>query len=325
MNISYSQAIRDGLREALMEDESVVLIGEDIGLYGGSFGVTRGLIEEFSSDRIIDAPISETAFTGAAVGMAIMGMRPIVEIMFGDFTTLALDPIINHAAKYPFMSGGQVSVPLVVRTPFGSGTGAAAQHSQTLESLFLNTPGLKIVSPATPCDAKGLLRSAIADDEPVMFFENKLLYRQMGEVPQSPYSIPIGIAQTMREGSDITLISWSRMALVCMQAAELLSGAGISAEVIDLRSLRPLDTQAICDSVKKTSRAIIAYEAPEFGAFGGEISAAIMESEAFYYLDQPVRRMGGAEMPVPYSPSLEKQVAPTAEQIYLAASQMVRN
>ncbi|MDR2520036.1 MAG: alpha-ketoacid dehydrogenase subunit beta [Eubacteriaceae bacterium] len=324
MKIPYSQAIRDAMREAMMEDESVVLVGEDIGLYGGCFGVSRGMIEEFGPERIIETPISETAFSGAAVGMALMGMRPIVEIMFGDFVTLAADPIINHAAKYRFMSGGQVSVPLVLRTPFGSGTGAAAQHSQTMEAMFLNTPGLKVVAPATPKDAKGLLRSAIADPGPVLFFENKLLYRQTGEVPESPYSIPIGKAEIKRPGSDITLITWSRMLDPCLQAADALEQDGVSAEVLDLRTLRPLDSESIAESVKRTSRALIVYEAPKFGGFGGEATAAIMESEAFYYLDHPVKRLAGKEIPVPYSPELESSIAPSAGSIRQMALEMTR-
>jgi len=324
MNMTYAQALRDGMREAMIEDSEVVLIGEDIGLYGGCFGVTRGMLEEFGEGRIIETPISETAFSGAAVGMALMGMRPIVEIMFGDFVTLTADPILNHAAKYRFMSGGQVSVPLVLRTPFGSGTGAAAQHSQTLESLYANTPGLVILSPSTPYDAKGLIRSAIDDDNPVMFFENKLLYRTTGEVPSEPYRLPIGKADVKREGTDISLISWSRMALECLKAADALSSEGVSCEVVDLRSLRPLDIEAICASVKKTSHALIVHESPVFGGFGGEVCAAINESEAFYYLDAPVKRLGGAETPIPYAPELERQAAPSAERIAIEAMQLLR-
>ncbi|MFA0816521.1 MAG: alpha-ketoacid dehydrogenase subunit beta [Anaerofustis sp.] len=313
--ITFAQAVRDAMREEMHRDENVFLMGEDVGLYGGCFGVSRGMWEEFGEKRIVETPISETSFTGAGVGAALMGLRPIVEIMFGDFVSLAFDPIINHAAKYYFMTAKQVTVPMVLRTPFGSGTGAAAQHSQSLESAYLNTPGLKVIMPSTPYDAKGLLKSAIRDNSPVMFFENKLLYRTEGEVPDEEYLIPIGQADVKREGSDITLISYSRMLPVCLEAAEELSKDGIDAEVLDLRTLRPLDTQAITESVKKTSRALIVYEAPQFGGFGGEIAAQINESEAFYYLDAPVKRLGGAEMPVPYNPSLEKEIVPTVKTV----------
>ena len=322
MIITMSEAIRDAMREEMHRDEKVMFIGEDIGLYGGAFGVSRGMWEEFGPERIIETPISETAFTGAAAGMALMGLRPIVEIMFGDFVTLTADPIINHAAKYSFMSAGQLSVPMVLRTPFGSGTGAAAQHSQTLESMYLNTPGLTVISPSTPYDAKGLLKSAVRSDNPVLFFENKLLYRESGEVPETEYTIPVGKADIKREGGHITLISYSRMTGVCLQAADELMKLGISAEVVDLRTLRPLDTHTIIESVKKTSRALIVHEAPLFGGFGGEISAALTESEAFYYLDAPVRRLGGSELPVPYNPVLEAGIVPDVRKVVQTAAEM---
>ncbi len=313
--MTYAEAIRAAIREELIRDERVYFIGEDIGLYGGCFGVSRGLWEEFGEERIIETPITEGAFTSAAVGMALMGLRPIVEIMFGDFVSLTVDAIVDHAAKYHFMSAGQVNVPMVLRTPFGSGTGAAAQHSQSLESMYLNTPGLKVIMPSTPYDAKGLLKAAVRDENPVMFFENKLLYRTSGDVPEEDYIIPIGKGDIKKEGNDITLITYSRMVGVCLEAAEVLEREGISCEVLDLRTLRPLDTTLIASSVKKTSRALIVYEAPTFGGFGGEIVSAINESEAFYYLDCPVRRLGGAEMPVPYNPTLEKQIVPTVERV----------
>ncbi|MBE6038677.1 MAG: alpha-ketoacid dehydrogenase subunit beta [Anaerofustis stercorihominis] len=321
--MTYAQAIKEAIREELINDENVYFIGEDIGLYGGCFGVSRGLWEEFGEDRIIETPITEGAFTSAAVGMALLGLRPIVEIMFGDFVSLTVDAIVDHAAKYRFMTAGQVNVPMVLRTPFGSGTGAAAQHSQSLEAMYLNTPGLKVVMPSTPYDAKGLLKAAVRDNDPVMFFENKLLYRTSGEVPDEEYTVPIGKGDIKREGTDITLISYSRMVGVCLEAAESLEKEGINCEVLDLRSLRPLDTELIISSVKKTSRALIVYEAPLFGGFGGEICAAINESEAFYYLDCPVRRLGGAEMPVPYNPILEKQIVPTAEKVVETVKNML--
>ena len=322
MIITMSEAIRDAMREEMHRDENVIFMGEDIGLYGGAFGVSRGMWEEFGAERIIETPISETAFTGAAAGMALMGLRPIVEIMFGDFVTLTADPIINHAAKYSFMSAGQLKVPMVLRTPFGSGTGAAAQHSQTLESIYLNTPGLTVISPSTPYDAKGLLKSAVRADNPVLFFENKLLYRESGEVPETEYTVPVGKADIKREGEHITLIAYSRMTGVCLKAAEELMTLGISAEVVDIRTLRPLDTQTIIESVKKTSRALIVHEAPLFGGFGGEISAAITGSEAFYYLDAPVKRLGGSEIPVPYNPVLEAGIVPDVRKVVQTAADM---
>ncbi len=321
--MTYAEAIREAIREELLRDESVYFIGEDIGLYGGCFGVSRGLWEEFGEERIIETPITEGAFTSAAVGMALLGLRPIVEIMFGDFVSLTVDSIVDHAAKYPFMTAGQVAVPMVLRTPFGSGTGAAAQHSQSLEAMYLNTPGLKVIMPSSPYDAKGLLKAAIRDDSPVMFFENKLLYRTSGEIPEEEYILPIGKGDIKRKGNDITLISYSRMVNVCLEAAEILSEEGISCEVLDLRTLRPLDTELITSSVMKTSRALVVYEAPLFGGFGGEIVSAVNESEAFYYLDCPVRRMGGAEMPVPYNPVLEKGIVPTAEKVVMEVKRML--
>ncbi len=322
-NMTFAEAVREAIREELLRDESVYFIGEDIGLYGGCFGLSRGLWEEFGEERIIETPITEGAFTSAAVGMALLGLRPIVEIMFGDFVSLTVDAMVDHAAKYSFMTAGQVKVPMVLRTPFGSGTGAAAQHSQSLESMYLNTPGLKVIMPSTPYDAKGLLKAAVRDDDPVMFFENKLLYRTNGEVPEEDYVIPIGKGDIKREGSDITLIAYSRMVGVCMEAAEILAGEGISCEVLDPRTLRPLDTELITRSVKKTSRALIVHEAPTFGGFGGEIASSINESEAFYYLDCPVKRLGGAEMPVPYNPVLEKQIVPTAESVCRTVRKML--
>jgi len=321
--MTFAEAIREAIREELLRDENVYFIGEDIGLYGGCFGLSRGLWEEFGEERIIETPITEGAFTSAAVGMALMGLRPIVEIMFGDFVSLTVDAMVDHAAKYSFMTAGQVNVPMVLRTPFGSGTGAAAQHSQSLEAMYLNTPGLKVIMPSTPYDAKGLLKAAVRDNDPVMFFENKLLYRTSGEVPEEEYIIPIGKGDIKRKGNDITLISYSRMVGVCIQAAEILSEEGISCEVLDLRTLRPLDTDLITQSVKKTSRALVVYEAPLFGGFGGEIVSAINESEAFYYLDCPVKRLGGAEMPVPYNPVLEKQIVPTVEAVCRSVKEML--
>ncbi len=322
--ITYLQAINQAMSEEMRKDERVFLMGEDIGLYGGCFGVSRGMHDEFGPDRVLETPISETGFTGAAVGAAMFGMRPIVEIMFGDFMTLAADPILNHAAKYRFMTGGQVTVPMVLRTPFGSGTGAAAQHSQSLESLCLNTPGVKVVAPSCAYDAKGLLKAAIRDDNPVLFFENKLLYRTKGEVPEEDYIVELGKADVKKEGSDVTIISYSRMVPICLQAADTLEKQGIHAEVVDLRSLRPLDTETIIASAKKTSRVLIVHESPTFGGFGGEILSAIVESDAFFYLDSPIKRLAGMECPVPYNPELEKLIVPNEGSIITAVQELLQ-
>ncbi len=322
--ITYLQAINQAMSEEMRKDERVFLMGEDIGLYGGCFGVSRGMHDEFGPDRVLETPISETGFTGAAVGAAMFGMRPIVEIMFGDFLTLAADPILNHAAKYRFMTGGQVTVPMVLRTPFGSGTGAAAQHSQSLESLCLNTPGVKVVAPSCAYDAKGLLKAAIRDNNPVLFFENKLLYRTKGEVPEEDYVVELGKADIKKEGSDVTIISYARMVPICLQAATTLESQGIHAEVVDLRSLRPLDTETIITSVKKTSRVLIVHESPTFGGFGGEILSAIVESDAFFYLDSPIKRLAGMECPVPYNPELEKLIVPNEESIITAVQELLQ-
>ncbi len=321
--ISYLQAVNQAMSEEMRRDETVIFLGEDIGLYGGCFGVSRGMFDEFGPERVVDTPITETGFTAAAMGLALLGFRPIVEMMFGDFVTLAADPIINHAAKYRFMTAGQVEVPLIMRLPFGSGTGAAAQHSQTLESVFLNTPGLYVVAPATPYDAKGLIKAAIRDNNPVIVCENKLLYRTNGEVPDEDYTVEIGKADVKKEGKDITIVTWSRMLIDSLEAAEKLEKEGISVEVVDLRSLRPLDIDTIAKSVIKTSKALVVYEAPQFGGFGGEVVAQINESEAFYHLDAPVKRLGGEELPVPYNPVLEKQIVPTCDTIIAKVKEMI--
>lgn len=320
--ITYAEAIREALREEMRKDSTVFLLGEDIGIYGGAFGVTQGLLEEFGETRVIDTPISETAIVGAAIGAALIGMRPVAEIMFFDFMALCADQIVNQAAKIRFMFGGKAKVSMVLRSPVGSGTGAAGHHSGSLESWFTHIPGLKVVAPATPYDAKGLLKSAIRDNNPVLFVEHKLLYRTKGEVPEEEYYLPIGKGKIQREGKDITLIAYSIMVLRCLEAAKVLSSQGIEAEVLDLRSLRPLDEEIILRSVKKTSRAIVVYEPPRFGAFGAEITALIME-KAFDYLDAPVTRLGGEEMPPPYNPNLEKKLVPQVEDIIRAVQEIM--
>ena len=322
--ITYAQALKDAMSEEMRRDQRVFLLGEDVGPYGGAFGVTRGMIEEFGPERVRDTPISEAAITGAAVGAAMTGMRPIVEIMFSDFITIAMDQLVNQAAKARYQFGGQVSVPMVLRAPEGSGTGAAAQHSQSVESWVLNVPGLKVVAPSTPADAKGLLKSSIRDDNPVVFLEQKLLYRTKGEVPDGEHLVPLGVADVKRPGKDLTVISYGRMVQRCLEVADTLAGEGVDAEVIDLRSLRPLDTAAVIASARKTGRVLIVHEACQFAGFGGEIAAAICDSEAFFYLDAPVRRLGGRDVPIPYNRTLESAVVPTYETIAAAARALMR-
>jgi len=321
--MTYAQAIKEALCEEMRRDPSVFLLGEDIGAYGGAFGVTRGMLEEFGAERVRDTPISEAAITGCAVGAAMRGMRPIVEIMFSDFITIAMDQLVNQAAKARYQFGGQASIPMVLRTPEGSGTGAAAQHSQSVESWILNVPGLKVVAPSTPADAKGLLKASIRDDNPVVFFEQKLLYRKKGPVPEGEHVIPLGKADVKRAGKDLTIISYGRMVERCLDAAAELDGQGIDAEVIDLRCLRPLDTDAIVASARRTGRVMIVHEACRFGGFGGEIAATITESEAFYHLDAPICRLAGRDVPIPYNKTLESQVVPTQDRIVEAARGLV--
>ncbi len=315
--IMYREALNRALFEEMRRDPLVFIMGENIGERGGSYKVTDGLIKEFGSERVIDTPIAEASFTGAAVGAALVGTRPIVEILFVDFTTLALDQIINQAAKYEFMSGGQGQVPMVLRTQGGAGNGLAAQHSQSLEALFYHIPGLKLVMPSTPYDAYGLLVSAIRDDEPTIFIEHKLLYMTKGEVPEDEYVVPLGSADVKREGEDVTLVAYSYMTLKCLEAAQLMEKEGISVEVVDLRTLKPLDEETILDSARKTGRVIIVHEACKRGGIGGDIAAMITE-EAYDDLDGPVMRVCGLNTPIPYNIELEKVCVPTTEDIVKA-------
>src|SRR6185436_6266288 len=308
--LSYAEAIREGLAQAMEADPRVFLFGEDVGVYGGAFGVSGDLHKRFGSERVIDTPISELGLAGAAVGAALTGMRPVLEIQFSDFITLAMEQIVNQAAKIRFMFGGKASVPMVVRLPGGSGTGAAGQHSQSLEAWFAHVPGLKVIQPSTPHDAKGLLLAAIDDPNPVMFFEHKLLYKMKGEVPEEAFRIPIGKAVIRRAGRHVTIVATSIMVHRALEAAEVLSGEGIEAEVIDLRTLRPLDTATVIESVKKTTRLACVYEGVKTLGIGAEISALIAESEAFDYLDAPILRLGGVDSPIPYNPTLEKAAVP---------------
>jgi pyruvate/2-oxoglutarate/acetoin dehydrogenase E1 component len=317
--ISYLEAVREALTQEMRRDPEIFLIGEDIGVYGGAFGVTRGMLEEFGPERVRDTPISEAAIAGAATGAALMGMRPVMEIMFMDFLTISMNQLVNQAAKIRFMFGGKASIPMVIRAPAGSGTGAAAQHCQSLEAWFVHTPGIKVVAPATPHDAKGLLISAIRDNNPVLFMEHKLLYRTKGLVPEEEYTVPLGLAQVRREGRDVTLLAYSIMVPRSLEAAEQLATEGVEIEVVDLRSLKPLDRESIIGSVSKTGRVLIVHEAPQTGGFGGELAAVVAESEAFDYLDAPMRRLGGRDIPIPYNRTLERATVPQVEDIVAAA------
>ena len=316
--ITYADAINEAMSEEMRRDENVFFMGEDIGVYNGAFGVSKGMIQEFGEERVRETPISETGFVGAAVGAAMMGMRPIVELMFSDFMTVCWDQIANEAAKVRLMLGGAVKVPMVLRTASGGGTGAAAQHSQSLENLYCHIPGLKVVIPSTAYDAKGLLLSAIRDDNPVMFLEQKKLYRVKGEVPEEEYTIPLGEADVKRQGRDVTIVTYGRMVQMSLEVAEKLSRDGIEAEVIDIRTLVPLDTKTIVDSVKKTRRVVIVHEAVQFSGFGAEIAAQIADSDAFFYLDAPIKRVGGYYTPIPFNPILEAGVFPTPSRIEAA-------
>ncbi|NLT12859.1 MAG: alpha-ketoacid dehydrogenase subunit beta [Clostridiales bacterium] len=314
--ITYAQAINEAMSEEMQRDESVFMMGEDIAEYCGAFGVTRGMLEKFGKERIMNTPIAEQSFVGAAIGAAMVGMRPIVELMFSDFMCVCFDELVNEAPKMRFMFGGKVKVPMVMRTASGAGTGAAAQHSQSLEACLAHFPGLKVVVPSTPYDAKGLLKTAIRDDNPVMFLEQKVLYRTKGMVPDGEdHTIPFGVADIKREGTDLSIITYGRMVQMSLQAAEELEKENIHVEVIDLRTLLPLDTGSIIESVKKTHRALIVHEAVQFGGFGGEIAGQIADSEAFYYLDAPIRRLGALSCPIPFNPILEKATFPTVEKI----------
>ena len=316
--LTYAEAIREGLAQAMEADPRVFTLGEDIGVYGGAFGVTGDLVHRFGTERVIDTPISELGIAGAAVGAAITGMRPVLEFQFSDFVTLAMEQIVNQAAKIRFMFGGKASVPMVVRMPAGSGTGAAAQHSQSLEAWFAHVPGLKVVQPSTPYDAKGLLLAAIDDPNPVLIFEHKLLYRTRGPVPLAPYRVPIGTAEIRRPGTTATVVATSIMVGRALEAAATLAAEGVDAEVIDLRSLRPLDRPTLIESVRRTGRMLVVHEGVQTLGIGAEISALIAESDAFDFLDAPIRRLGGRDTPLPYNPVLEKAAVPQVADIVAA-------
>ncbi len=321
--LSYAEAIREALRQEMQRDETVVLLGEDIGVYGGAFGVTDGLLQEFGPERVRDTPISEAAITGCAIGAALTGLRPVLEIQFMDFITLCMEQLVLQAAKIRYMFGGKAQVPVVLRTPGGSGTGAAAQHSESLEAWFAHVPGLKVVAPSTPADAKGLLLASIRDNNPTIFVEHKLLYRTRGEVPEEPSSISLGVAEVKRPGTDVTVIATSIMVPRALSAADQLAGEGISVEVVDPRSLRPLDTETLVASVRKTGRVVIVYEAVKTLGIGAEIAARIAEGEAFYYLQAPILRLGGQECPIPYNRTLERAAVPQEDDIITAIRQVL--
>jgi len=321
--ISYRDALREALREEMRRDPTVFLLGEDIGRYwGGAFKVTKGLAEEFGDERVRDTPISESAIVGAAVGAAITGMRPVAEIMFGDLTTLAMDQIVNQAAKIRYMFGGQAKVPLVIRTPFGGGVNIAAHHSQCLEALFMHVPGLQVAVPSTPYDAKGLLKTAIRNDNPVIFCEHKLLYPITGPVPDEEYTLPFGVADIKREGNDVTVVATLYMVHKALKAAKELEKDGISVEIVDPRTLVPLDKETIINSVKKTGRVVIVTEDCKTAGVSAEIAAVIAE-EALDYLDAPIKRVANPDVPIPFSPPLESFVIPDEKRIIEAVKEVV--
>ena len=319
--LTFAQAIREALAEEMRHDPTVCIMGEDVAEAGTPFKVLSGLVEEFGKDRVLDTPISEAGFTGLGVGAAMAGMRPIVDIMFGDFITLTMDQMVNQAAKVHYMSGGKWKVPMVMRTTLGATRRSAAQHSQSLHAWFCHVPGLKVVLPSTPYDAKGLLKSAIRDDNPVVFFEDKMMYKLKGAVPEEEYTIPLGSADVKRKGDDITLIATSSMVQVALGAAALLEGAGISAEVVDPRTMWPLDEKTLIESVRKTSRCIVLDEGYERYGVTAEL-ASVVATGAFYDLDAPVKRMGAMHVPIPFSPPLEDVTVPTEESVFEAARAM---
>lgn len=307
--ITYREALREGLREEMKRDETVFLLGEDIAEFGGTYKVTQGLLEEFGPARVRNTPISEAAIVGAALGAALLGMRPVAEIMYIDFSTIAIDQIANQIAKVRYMFGGKARASLVIRTQGGAGRSSAAQHAQSLEAWYSHIPGLKVVMPSTPYDVKGLIKSSIRDDNPILFIEHKLLYNEKGPVPEEEYLIPIGKADIKREGKDVTIVATSRMVLRALKAAQALTEDGVEAEVVDPRTLVPLDEETILQSIKKTGRLLIVHEASKRCGFGAEI-AALASEKAFYDLDAPIKRVAAANTPVPFAPKMESFVIP---------------
>ncbi|TEU11226.1 MAG: alpha-ketoacid dehydrogenase subunit beta [Anaerolineales bacterium] len=320
--LQYREALNEALHEEMARDPSVCILGEDVGSYGSPFKITRGLFERFGAKRVRDTPISEAGFTGLAVGAAMTGLRPLVEILYIDFSTLAMDQIVNQAAKARYMFGGKARVPLVIRTQGGAGRGNAAQHSQSLEMWYVHIPGLIVIQPSTPYDAKGLLKSAIRDDNPVIFIEHKLLYNTTGPVPEEEYLIPIGVADVKRAGDDVTIVATSRMVLFALDAAEELARRGIEAEVIDPRTLKPLDLDTIVRSVKKTGRLVVVNEGHLTGGFTAEVAARV-QREAFDWLDAPIMQVATEDVPLPYNGRLELEAIPSERDIVNAALEVV--
>jgi pyruvate/2-oxoglutarate/acetoin dehydrogenase E1 component len=319
--LTFAQAVREALAEEMRRDSRVCILGEDVAEAGTPFKVLSGLVEEFGKDRVIDTPISEAGFTGVGVGAAMTGMRPVIDIMFGDFLTLTMDQMVNQAAKVHYMSGGKWKVPMVLRTTLGATRRSAAQHSQSLHAWLSHVPGLKVALPSTPYDAKGLLKTAIRDENPVVFFEDKMMYKLKGPVPAEDYALPFGVADIKRQGSDITIVATSSMVQIALGAANLLDEEGIRAEVIDPRTTWPLDERTIVESAKKTSRAIVVDEG--YGRYGvtAEI-AAVISAGAFYNLEAPVKRMGAMHVPIPFSPPLEDATVPTEQTVFEAAREL---
>jgi len=321
--IEYREAIREAVIEEMDRDGKVFLIGEDIGVYGGAFRAYKGLLDRYGPDRIVNTPISEVAIIGAGIGAALTGYRPIAEIMFIDFTTLAMDQIVNQAAKIRYMTGDSINVPLVIRTQGGAGRGIAAQHSQSLEAWFYHVPGLKVVMPATSYDVKGLLKTAIRDNNPVIFIEHKMIYLNKGQVPEEEYTIPFGKADIKREGKDVTIFAYSNMVFKSLEAAGELQKDGISCEVIDPRTLVPLDLEAVVSSVKRTGRLVIVSEACERGSVASDVSARVTE-EAFDFLDAPIKIVAGLNTPIPYNSTLEQACIPHKENIVKAVKELLK-
>jgi pyruvate dehydrogenase E1 component beta subunit len=322
MKATYREALNQALCEEMRRDERVFLIGEDVAYYQGAFKVSKGFLEEFGARRVVDTPITELGFTGLAIGAAMAGLRPVVEMMTFNFAILAMDQIINNAAKIRYMSGGQLSVPIVIRGPGSAAHQLAAQHSQSLEAWFCHVPGLKVVAPATPHDAKGLIKSAIRDENPVIFIEAQLLYPMQGEIGDGDYTIPLGVAEVKRPGTDVTLIAYSKMLLVALEAAEKLAQEGIQAEVVDPRTLRPLDLTALAASAKKTGKVVIVEEGWPFAGLGAQIAESLYR-RVFDYLDGPIVRVTGRDAPMPYARNLEDAAIPDADQVVAAAHQVL--
>jgi pyruvate dehydrogenase E1 component beta subunit len=320
--ITYRDALTQALREEMRRDSRVFLMGEEVGVYQGAYKVSRGLMQEFGEKRVIDTPITEEGFTGVGIGAAMVGLRPIVEIMTWNFSMEAIDQIVNGAAKMLYMSGGQVKIPMVIRGPGGAAHQLGAQHSQSLESWYAHVPGLKVAAAATPYDAKGLLKSAIRDDDPVIFIEGETLYGMKGEVPEEEYLVPLGVADVKRQGTDVTLLAWAKMVGTALKAAEALAGDNVSCEVIDLRSLRPLDREAILDSVRRTNRCVVVEEDWPYSGIGAEL-ADLIQHEAFDDLDAPVERVTGADVPMPYARNLEHLAIPSPERVVEAVRRVM--